>query len=166
MAYPKKRPTRKPKDVDLTVASVADLMLGDTRMGLEPALAKVGLTIQDIPRERLETVVRQVIERGWMPDEVAREYVKSVRRLGLTQAVEMGDNEGMRDWSDAIASEPGVGLQKQAAAVEVNIDLGNLPARLQEALNEPAPYLPLTGAVVEAKSETPTSAPDTEGNPQ
>jgi polyhydroxyalkanoate synthesis regulator phasin len=136
----------KPKNVDLTVKSVADLMLADPRMGVSDALQQHGLKLIDVTRDRLHQIVKEVTERGWMPDEVARVFVQSVRRLGLTQALELGDNESAKMWADAIASEPGVGLTQRAAGIEVNIDLGDLSGKLRDALNEPAPYLTINGS--------------------
>lgn len=157
---------RPPKNRDLVVESAADLMMRDPNLGLEGALQAHGLTVLDVSRAQREAIVTRTITEGFMTDDVRREFVKAARNQALTKAVIDGNMEQIKEWTDAIAAEPGVGLtQKQGAEVTLNMD--NLRDVVAAALATPLPIsLPTILDIKPEKDPTPHEKPMSNPDPE
>ena len=145
------RKPRKPKELDLTVRSMSDLLLSDPEnMTPEKAAREMGLSFSEMTRDQKNALVLKTVESWHLTDDARRALVQASRNMGLISALESGNMKEVREWGDAIAAEPGVGLtQKQGS--EQTLDLGPLLGAIGEALNGPAPFTSLSLTLTAAK---------------
>jgi hypothetical protein len=107
--------------------SMAELMAKDPNMSFEDAADMSGVPRRMIQHESsaIRAAVREYIMTFYLPPELRRELVRAARTKVLIDSLKDDDRAMVLKASDAIASDPDVGLRQPPAPL-VNLDFSAL----------------------------------------